>query len=899
MRSMVLVLLAACASSAQPLAVAPAAKQPAAPATVDPGLAPPEPTLRLPRNFLPTRYAARLAIDPARAGFDGAIAITGEVAVSSAVIWLHGRGLAIRRALASRGGHERQLAVTPHGDDLLELRSVEPLEPGEWTVALDYTGEYDELTATGVFKQTVRDAAYVYTKFEPVYARRAFPCFDEPDSKVPWQLTLDVPARLVAVGNTPIVREQALDGEHRRVEFAPTRPLPSYLVAFGVGPFDIVDAGKTKTGTPVRVITMKDRAPEAAWAARTTPRILELLEQLFGSRYPYDKLDLLAVPVTERFVAMENAGLVTFTRSLILLDPRHAAKRGEYAWVLYAAHELAHQWLGDLVTTAWWDDLWLNEGLATWAEHKIVAGFEPAWREELSVVSERGSALGDDELVSAREIRQPIATPADILDAFDGITYDKGAAVLTMFEGYVGRDAFLAGVRDYLAKHAFGSATSSDLTAAIGRAAGKDVSAAFATFLDRPGAPELTATLVCDAGVPPRLALSQRRYVPPGSLAPPDDRPWLVPVCVAFDRDGARGEACTLLDAAAGSLALDTRRCPRWVMPNVDGRGYYRTSYTAAEVAALHAAWPELRPTERRAALFDIGDAAMAGKLPLQLGLSLAPRLDPADQFSVRAALSIPLGVEDAVPDGLRHRYEAWLRDRFGPAARKVGLLPEASDSLDIESARVRLLNAAGAIGGDPVLVTRAIKLADHWRDLPQATRGSVLAIAAHASRAVFERLLAAMYTEPDGVRRGEIIGALRSTPDVERQREALALTLDPRLDAGETRSIFFDGAFEANRVAAQQFFQAHQDVLMKRIPSETAISLAYVFTASCSPQRRDEIARYVTDTFGALPGGARTVRQAIEGMDECIARRTLIEPELRDWLDGESRGHAIAPTVP
>jgi len=892
--------LAACSSSSpQRPATAPSVAAAPAPPTavaqaVAPGLEPAAPTLRLPRNFLPTGYAARLAIDPARAGFDGSIAITGDVSVPSSVIWLHGYRLKVAHAIASRAGVEVPITVRPQGDELLELRASVPLEPGSWTLALDYTGEYDEVSTTGAFKQTVGNAPYVYTQFESIFARRVFPCFDEPDNKVPWKLTLDVPAKLVAVSNTTALHEQALGADKKRVEFAQTRPLPSYLIAFGVGPFDIVDAGKTKSGTPVRIVAMQGRAPEAAWAKATTPRIVELLEDFFASHYPYDKLDMLAIPVTVGFGAMENPGLVTFTEGLILLDPKHASKRREYSWVQVASHELAHQWFGDLVTTAWWDDIWLNEGFADWAEYKITAAFEPAWHEELYAVGDRGDALGADALVSARQIRQPIVTRDDIINAFDDITYKKGAAVLGMFETYVGSDVFLRGVRQYIKEHAFGNATSGEFAAAIGKAAGKDVSTAFATFLDRPGAPEISATLVCDKGQPARLALSQRRYVPPGVQAPPEGKPWIVPVCAAYDRAGKRAEACTLLDAASGSLALDTASCPRWVMPNVDGRGYYRNSYTAAQVAALRdTAWPQLRPAERSAAFHDIATAATHGKLPLQLGMSFVPKLLAAgDRFSVRAATQIPLGVQGDVPDELRASYEGWLRRTFGPAARKAGLTPKDGDSLDVESVRNQLVETAADIGLDPALTAQAVELAPGWRDLPQSVRGEVLALAAHTSPAVFDRLLKEIYTEPDRVRRSEIAAALASTRDVNQQRAALGLILDPKLDIRDVQFMLFGADREVNRVAAQEFFQANQEALLKRMPSEGATGgdtwLTYVFTSSCSAERHDEIARYVTHAFSKLPGGPRVIKQAIEGMDQCIARRALLAPELRGWLDSK-----------
>jgi len=897
---LVAVGLIACSAPTTPLKRPEPVGRTGAPSRID-GLEPPMPMLRLPRNFLPTSYAATLAIDPARSGFDGTIAITGNVSERSSVLWLHGDHLTIKHAVATRGGAETQLTATSYANELLKLRARAPLEAGTWTLTIDYTGTYDESYTTGASKQTVRAAPYVYTQLEPIYARRVFPCLDEPDNKVPWKLTLDVPAKLIAVSNTPVVQVQLLGADKKRVEFAVTKPLPTYLVAFGVGPFDVVDAGQTTRGTQVRIITMQDRAPDAAWAARTTARLVDLVEELFGSPYPYEKIDMLAIPVTGWFGAMEHPGLITFAEKLILLDPKHAAKGDQYAWVDVAAHELAHQWVGDLVTMAWWDDAWLNEGFARWAEHKISARFEPAWHEELSEVGMRNAALDYDGLVNARQVRQPIAAHGDILDAFDRITYDKAASVLNMFEGYLGHDVFLRGVREYLKQYAFGNVTSTELVSAISKAAGQDLEAAFATFLEQPGAPEITATLVCESGQAPRVALSQHRYVPPGSPAPPAGKPWIVPVCVAFDRGGKRAEACSLLTAATGSIALDTPSCPRWMMPNVHGRGYYRNTYTAAQAVALRDdAWPQLRSTERRVVVFDASNAATLGKLPFQLALSFVPRLLAAgDRSSISAALEIPLGARTLVPDELRLTYEAWLRRTFGVAAREAGLTPKDSDSLEVESVRRKLITVVAEVGRDPALITEAVRLAGTWRELPSATRGQVLALAAHASPVVFNRLLKEVYTEQDRLRRQEIVSALASTHNLQQQQAALELILDPRLDPEDTQYVFSSADTEANHATAQRFFIANMTMIRNRIPSHQ-FWFAHVFTSSCEEAHRDELVDFLTRRFSQMQGRVREVQLGIERMDQCIARRKLVEPELRSWLAGPPPpGSPAASVIP
>jgi alanyl aminopeptidase len=360
---------------------------------------------------------------------------------------------------------------------------------------------------------------------------------------------------------------------------------------------------------------------------------------------------------------------------------------------------------------------------------------------------------------------------------------------------------------------------------------------------------------------------------------------------VAYDRGGKRAETCALLDAATGSVALEAPSCPRWVMPNVNGRGYYRIAYTAADVAALRdRAWPQLTAAERQAVFFDAADAATLGKLPLALALSFLPRMIASgNRVAIDAAIQLPLRLRDAVPDELQPSYRTWMAATFGPAARKAGLMPGPRDSLDVERARVALVDAAGSIGRDPVLASQAVRLAAHWRELPESMRNKVITIAAEVSPPVFERLRAELPAEPDRGRRDDVVAALGVVSDVARQRLALGLILDPKVDIRETQWLLFLSRDEPNRVAAQQFFQAHMEDLLKRIPSEGTASgqanFAFIFTASCSAARRDEIARYVTETFSRMDGGARVVQQAIEAMDQCIAQRALIEPEIRTWL--------------
>jgi alanyl aminopeptidase len=859
---------------------------------------PAQPSLRLPKNFVPTSYVAKLTIDPKRPTFDGSIAITGTISARSSLIWLHGTKLAIKNATAKRTGVEVPITITAKQPELLEVRPQQPLDPGEWTLAIDYSGTFDTNNTTGAFQQTVAGHSYVYTQLEATYARRVFPCVDEPDNKVPWQLTLDVPKDLVAVSNTPS-KEASLDDKLKRVEFAQTRPLPTYLVAFGVGPFEIVDAGKTRNGVPLRVLTLAKRAAEAAWAVKTTAPLVEALEDWFGSPYPYDKLDMLTIPLTIGFGAMENAGLITYSETLILMDPAKPSKAKQHSWVIVAAHEIAHQWFGNLVTMKYWDDIWLNEGFANWVEHKVTGKVDPTYRDDLAELDMRNGALDADALVSARQIRQPINSPDDIAGAFDGITYNKGASVLNMFERYVGAATFQQGVRDYLKNRAWGNATSKDFVSAIAAAdAGKhgDIEAAFATFLDRSGAPEITAVIECKgtgAKLEAKVALAQKRYVPRGAPTPPAQGPWAVPVCVAFDQAGKRAEQCTLLSTEAGELALPSKTCPRWVMPNVDGRSYYRAAYTTQQITTLRdEAWAKLTWNERRAMFYDVASGIAEGKVPLQLALSFIPKLLAGnDRFTIQQALGLAGGVEWTVPDELRGKYEFWLRNTFGAAATAAGFEPKDSDTLDTETTRNALISTVAWTARDPVLVAEAVKLAARYRDLPQSIRSLVLSIAVDAKPEIYAQVKKDLYAETDRTRRGEMMTALASTRDPVRHQAALELVLDPKLDIRETHPILWTGSTEKTRDMGRAYFVQHDAQLLKKFPPDGTAGqvsgFANLFIGVCKADQRDATVEYMTRTFGKLPGGPRNVAQATESLDQCIAKKSILETEVKAWLQG------------
>jgi cytosol alanyl aminopeptidase len=857
----------------------------------EPSFDPPRPTLRLPRNFTPTKYVARLELDPSKPDFAGEIAIDGTLDRRSSAIWLSGKHLAVQSAHATDGAEQVPITVTAKGD-YLELRPAHALVAGAWQLVLSYRGQIEQNGFNGAFLTKQGADAYVVTQFESTAARQVFPCVDEPDRKTPWQLTLDVPKGQLAISNTPATSATSLDASHDRVAFAATRPLPSYLVAFAVGPWEIVDAGKAKSGLPIRIVVPRGETKKAAYIASIELKIVDFLESWFAIPFPYPKLDVVVVP-SLRGGAMENAGMITDDARAALYE--HPSQHEKFTVAYVVGHETSHQWFGDLVTAAWWDDIWLNESFATWMEDKITAAIDSSWP---SQVMARRFVFLQDELASARKIRQPIENEGDIHNAFDSITYPKGGLVLRMLEHQIGEDKFQTAIRGYVKAHADGNARGADLFAALDQANGSSLAAETSSFFDQPGLPEVAMSLSCD-GNSAKIALAQQRFSSSDDAKLPDET-WTMPVCVAYE--GAKHErrdSCTVLGAKTGELPLD--RCPAWFAP-AGTYGYNRVKLdTKALEAVRDKAWPQLTPQERVAIYVDLWTAARAGRQPLALALGFFAKLRTGSPGELDAGLGdtsmmgfggdgLPFSLSGYVPNELRDAARAKVRAYIEPLLRTIGIVAKGDEDYAAESVRIDAFGAA-TWSHTHVLDAEAKRLAGHWRDLPSASRTLVLTLAANADPAIAEKLRVEMDGEHDPVLRDELLGVIAGLDDPKRHRAMLEkLVADQELASDDLTLAFFAGDAEAQR-DDEDYIRAHWDELMRKLPTSenedfpVALRLEAPFVATCEASRRDDVVKFLQSHFASIPSGDRPTKQAIEGYDRCLARKKLVEPAVRAWL--------------
>jgi aminopeptidase N len=850
------------------------------------------PHLRLPETVAPERYRLHLTLTPDQDRFRGAIEIDLRIAEAAKAIWLNGTNLEVSRATLRAGGQTLAAKVIAAQRDYVGFEFDPPAPPGPATLRVEYTGAVNRTEQNGVFQMKDHGRWYVFTQFEPVNARKAFPCFDEPRYKVPWQVTVTAPKDDLAFSNTPQLSEQQNSNGTRTVTFAESRPLPSYLVAVGVGPFDVVDAGAAgKNKTRLRMIAPKGRAAEAKYAAETTGRVLELLEEYFGIPYPYEKLDQMAIPLAG--YAMEHPGLVTYGEEILLSPPNRDTLQRKRQYVSIAAHELGHMWFGDLVTTRWWDDIWLNEGFASWIANKITARFDPSWRAEVSEVNAVQGAMGTDSLATARKVRQPIVTHHDIDNAFDGITYQKGEALLQMFEAYLGESAFREGIRRYLTKYSHRNATSEDfLTAVAGENFG--ISKAFSSFLDQPGVPLVSAALTCGGGKP-RVQLSQQRYVPIGSKAASER--WAIPVCVKYPASSeGTARACTLMEGETAEIVLDhAPACPAWIDANDGARGYYRTLYKGDLLNRLLDAWPSLAAAERVSILGDLAALVRGGQMTQGEVLKLAPRFahDPQREV-VSKAISLHQGLDRfLIPEDLRPQWRRYLGGMYTARAKQLGFRSKPGEDEDTRLLRPALMGVALLGAEDPDLIAQAKSLADAWlRDhtvLEPDMVGLVLTAAARNSgRAFFDRLLAAARAEKVRRERQEMLNALGRFRDPALAREALKLVLSGEFDPRETVAILSGVSGEPETAElALHFVKENFEQMAAKLPEDLMAYAPAFASGFCDSGHRAEVEGFFRDRSTRFRGGPRTLDQILEKMSLCEANKKAQQASVLEFLRG------------
>ncbi|MGA2837139.1 MAG: M1 family metallopeptidase [Acidimicrobiales bacterium] len=830
---------------------------------------------RLPTTVLPRHYRLTLVPDLAGATFTGEVAIDVTIAAATSTVVLNAAELVIDSATlaaADGGAAPVPASVTLDADEEQAVLSFpEPLAVGTATLHLAFTGILND-KLRGFYRSTFTDESGVErviatTQMESTDARRAFPCFDEPEFKATFEITLVVDDALAAYSNYPVVEETPEPGGRRRVHFAPTMVMSTYLVAFVVGPLEHTDPVDVD-GVPLRVVHPLGKGHLTAFALEVGAHALRFFAGYFGIPYPGEKLDMVAIPDFAAG-AMENLGCVTYRESLLLVDPATAARVELERIADVICHEIAHMWFGDLVTMKWWNGIWLNEAFATFMEVLAVDAYRPEWERWVSFGVEREAAMAVDGLHATRPVEFPVGRPEEAEGMFDVLTYQKGGSVLRMLEQFIGPDVFREGIHDYLVTHAYDNTETRDLWDALEGSSGRPVSRIMDTWINQGGYPLLT--------VGPGGSVAQQPFCYSGEPGGAIGSRWQIPILYR-SLDGASDWADSGLLTAARGTVDDPEDGE--LLVNAGGSGYYRVAYDTDTVGRLASRLGELTPLERYNLVSDTWAATLAGHARAADLLRLARALADSGEGdpSVWSVVIGAIGLFDRiVPESGRPTLAAGVRSLLGPLAAKLGWDPSATDDERTPSLRAGVLSVLGTVGDDPeVRAEAARRFTDADRvPLHGDTATAILSIVAdHGGPDEYEAFLA-HYRSP-------------ATPQEEnRYRDALAGFGDAALaartfDLAMTEVRSQDAPFLIRLMlwnrqtgpATWQRVAASWDTFPAKFPSSTLPRMLDGVRGLCTPP---ELAAEVTAFVEAHPlqAGGRTVEQILERLAMSVAFAT------------------------
>ncbi len=843
---------------------------------------------KLPKNVIPIEYRVHIVPDIARLVFNGTVSIEIEVLAPTSTLVLNALEVEIDRArLSGAGGAQSLSAVADKAQQTISFTLPTPLAKGKYTLELVYRGLIGK-QSFGLYVNTYRtasgDKVFLGTKMEPADARRLLPCWDEPAFRARFRLSVDLPPNLVAYSNTPALRRQDLPNGARRYAFGPTPKMSSYLLVLMAGEFERISA--RQDGVEIGVVATQGTVAKGAYALKSAQALLHYYNDYFGVPFPLQKLDLIGVPGGFSG-AEEDWGGIPFKESLLLYDPATSADSTRRNVFDVVAHEMAHQWFGDLVTMAWWDNLWLNEGFASWIGTKATARFNPDWNTSLGA---NEAAMALDARKTTHAIQQRVENEEQAANAFDEIAYEKGQAVVRMMESYIGADAFRLGIRAYMRKHQYRNTTSADLWRALAQASGKplaQVSQVASDWTTQPGFPVITVEQVCEQGRR-HITLSQQQF----RLDEGDgvQRSWQVPVQLGVL--GARPE--TLLLGAAGKTFVRAG-CSGALLVDGAGVGYYRVHYAPALFEALALQWRTLPDSARLKLLSDTWALAGTGQVPLARYFSLVHRVGDEPRYAIWAQVLGSIATLDQLSagnparDGLRALVRGLIASKFA----QLGWDERAGETAEQRQLRGALLEALNAYG-DPAILAQARTRFERFLVDPASLRASLLnpvimMVGANADQATYELLKARAEQASSLEEKSRLYYAMFGARDPRLAARSLQLALSPELvPAIRNGVVRFVGQGD-NAALAWAFARQHGAALMRGMPAREYNNFySGVVGASVDAALADEMEALVraTQSPEALTMALRT-GSAIRVR---AAQKAALLPQLRAIDDAGAR---------
>jgi len=852
---------------------------------------------RLPELAVPENYKLNFVPDFGKDNFAGEETIQIRVLKPTSQIVLNSAEIEFQEATVSSGGARQTPRVTVDKEkEIATLAFDKEIQPGPASVHIKYTGILnDELRGLYLGKDK-EGRKYAATQFEATDARRSFPSFDEPAYKATFDITVVADKAHAVISNAKMLSDTPGPGESKHtVKFATTAKMSSYLVALAMGEFEYVEG--QADGIPIRVWGTPGTKQDATFALEVAEQCIKYYNHYFGIKYPFEKLDMIGLPDFAAG-AMENTGLITYREVILLLDDKKASVGLHREVATVIAHEIAHQWFGDLVTMQWWDDIWLNEGFATWMENKAVAAWKPDWHLELDDAQGTTGSLSVDGLKNTRPIHQAAETPAQIQELFDGIAYGKAAAVLRTLEAYLGPEAFRAGVDQYLKQHSYGNATADDFWKTLAQVSKKPVDQIMPTFVKQPGAPMVTVQTQC-AGGSSTVTLAQKRYFYDRTLFQAgNDELWQVPVCLKQGGETGKSQSkCVLLTKKQDNFALPG--CGSWLMANAGAQGYYRTGYSSDAIRAIgQDIEKKLTPAERIVLLNDSWSSIRVGEQPIGDYLALAESLQSDRTRAVVEEVTEQLEYisDHFVTDSDREGYEQWVRRLLTPMAQELGWTPKPGESDETKTLRCRVMHTLGYAGRDLEVLAEARKLTEQALDNPAALDHTIafttFSLAAQNGDAVlYDKVMDHLQKKDASLEEYYLYfqtSARFSDPKLLQRTLEYALT--PAVRSQDTLgliSVVMENP--AGTKVAWDFVRGHWPEIEKVGGGFTSGEVVAATSVFCDAGMRDEAQEFFATH--KVPTAERTLKQSVERMNYCVDLKSRQTPQLSSWL--ERRGAA------
>lgn len=842
---------------------------------------------RLPRTIVPTNQSLHLILDPSRDHFHGSTEI--ELVAHSRVdqFRLHFLGESVS-ALELRG--EKSSLATEHllEKGTLRVEPEEPLAPGRYRLKIGFTASFGG-PLEGIYRVERDQATYIFSVFQPIDARRAFPCWDEPGFKIPFHLTLTVPESHLPISNTLEELVRVEDG-WKTVVFRPTRPVPSYGMAVASGPFETTPI--EGLGVPARIVTTPGQGEMTTLAAEATRRLLPALESYLGQPYPYGKLDLLAVPGFPSG-GLENPAAPIFSEGRLLLDPDSAQSTSRLSQAIILAHELSHMWFGNQVTVAWWDDIWLNESFATWISYKMVGEVFPELGAEALRIKSLQRAFELDSLPGAPAIRGELSSPGEAFSVNAALVYEKGSQVLTMFERFVGEDRFRESLREHLTTHAWRNATSGDFWGAIDRGAGRNVSAALQTFLEQPGVP----VLVFEELGGGKIRIHQRQLA--DSEGAGIQKRWKIPILLRFPSDVATGTKAFLLEEESQIVHLPSAGAeePKWFFPNAEASGYFRWSLPAGAMRRLaEEASKDLAPVERLDFLSNLSTLFAVGEISSEVYLETAGRFRDDPDPAVSRALVDLLGDfrSRLVTPELEPAYARYVREILTPIHQRIGLERQPGEAEGFEALRADLYFLLGGDGEQTSLRHDARERVEDYLRLPEP--GSEPALppliepalrlaALKGDSALFTRYWQRFLSTTNPRERRMLLIGLGSFSAPELHQTVLTAYLEGSLGPGDLAllaGILIDGTRGSETL--YQWMKESYAPLKAQLPPIFRSFLPR-FAGGCSAERLADARVFFDHPEHRVPGSDTQLEQVAAEVEDCLRLRERERQGLERFL--------------